>query len=299
MVVLSRRGFSFGAVSLGWDTIAGAAVLVAAMKRRAARQGEGVPPWLFGNSRADEASVCNDLSGESAGEKRKLLVTVLLLLLSPVAFAITMGPVCDILLTLLTIVLPISRSGMLGMRLFLEQSILYVLLAKVMEKRHGFFSKKWVRWSFKGPWLAPVLGGYMASLTLFNLAEPINQALFPHLSYLAEGMVAKLANPPDKSIGSLLIGSITPCVGAPLFEELQSRAFILQALSAIAPMRLALVISGLLFGAQHMQVGLVLPLSVTGWFWAVMYVNSGNLLVPILIHALWNARIFAGSFLAL
>ena len=34
-----------------------------------------------------------------------------------------------------------------------------------------------------------------------------------------------------------------------------------------------------------------------GFFWAVLYVNSSNLLVPILIHALWNARIFVGSYL--
>ena len=48
-----------------------------------------------------------------------------------------------------------------------------------------------------------------------------------------------------------------------------------------------------------MQIGLLLPLSVTGAFWAVMYINSGNLLVPIMIHALWNARIFLGSYLGL
>ena len=45
--------------------------------------------------------------------------------------------------------------------------------------------------------------------------------------------------------------------------------------------------------------GLLLPLSVTGFFWGVLYVYSGNLLVPILIHALWNARIFLGSYLGL
>ena len=32
---------------------------------------------------------------------------------------------------------------------------------------------------------------------------------------------------------------------------------------------------------------------------AALYVRTGNLLVPILIHALWNARIFLGSYLGL
>lgn len=29
---------------------------------------------------------------------------------------------------------------------------------------------------------------------------------------------------------------------------------------------------------------------------AVLYVLSGNLLVPILIHCLWNSRVFLGSY---
>ena len=90
-----------------------------------------------------------------------------------------------------------------------------------------------------------------------------------------------------------------PCVSAPLFEELQSRAFLLQALTAAMPLSRALAVQGVLFGAQHQQIGLQLPLTVTGYFWGVLYVNSGNLLVPILVHALWNARIFLGSYLGL
>ena len=62
---------------------------------------------------------------------------------------------------------------------------------------------------------------------------------------------------------------------------------------------LALLVQGVLFGAQHLQIGLLLPLAVTGYFWGVLYVTSGNLLVPILVHALWNARIFLGSYLGL
>jgi membrane protease YdiL (CAAX protease family) len=61
----------------------------------------------------------------------------------------------------------------------------------------------------------------------------------------------------------------------------------------------ALLVSGILFGAQHLQIGLLLPLSVTGFFWGVLYVNSRNLLVPVFIHALWNGRIFIGSYLGL
>ncbi len=47
------------------------------------------------------------------------------------------------------------------------------------------------------------------------------------------------------------------------------------------------------------QIGLLLPLSLTGIFWGILYINSANLLVPVLIHAMWNARIFLGSYLGL
>ena len=65
------------------------------------------------------------------------------------------------------------------------------------------------------------------------------------------------------------------------------------------PSSLALLTQGVLFGAQHLQIGLLLPLAVTGYVWGVLYINSANLLVPMLIHALWNARIFIGSYLGL
>lgn len=125
------------------------------------------------------------------------------------------------------------------------------------------------------------------------------QAALPFLDYLPEGLVAKLANPPDGKLSTLALGALTPCVGAPIFEETHSRAFVLQALTSVAPLRLALPCAGLLFGAQHLQAGLVLPLAVCGYFWGVLYAFSGNLLVPVLVHAMWNARVFLGSLLAL
>ena len=42
----------------------------------------------------------------------------------------------------------------------------------------------------------------------------------------------------------------------------------------------------------------LLPLSALGMVWGVAYVCSGNLVVPIVIHALWNSRIFLSSVLA-
>ena len=67
--------------------------------------------------------------------------------------------------------------------------------------------------------------------------RPVEQALLPQLAFAQEGFVSKLANPADRSAASLLLASVAPCVGAPLFEEVQSRAFMLQAIGSFVPLR--------------------------------------------------------------
>ena len=305
--VLSRRHVPLpGGFSLGWDTAVGVAVLVAAAKRRVDAGRSAVPRWLAKGApdsmceKEAEEEVVADFSTASGAERTQLLLTCGGLLVAPLIFSFA-SPLIEVLLTLLVLIgVPLNAVRMMSARLIVEQSLLYAILGKIVASRHPeFWTAKWVRWRWRGPWLAPVLGGYAASLAVFNLVEPLNQALLPGLALLPEGIVAKLANPADRGRCSLLLASVAPCVGAPLFEELQSRAFILQALTAVLPLRNAILAQGLLFGAQHLQIGLVLPLSVTGLMWGILYVNSGNLLVPVLIHALWNARIFLGSYLGL
>ena len=60
-------------------------------------------------------------------------------------------------------------------------------------------------------------------------------------------------------------------------------------------MALALPLHALLFGLHHQSLAALLPLSALGLLWGWMYLRSGNLLAIMLIHALWNTRIFIGS----
>ena len=57
--------------------------------------------------------------------------------------------------------------------------------------------------------------------------------------------------------------------------------------------------SSLLFAAHHLSLTAALPLAALGATWSYLYLASGNLLVPVAIHALWNARVFAGTVLGL
>jgi uncharacterized protein len=55
--------------------------------------------------------------------------------------------------------------------------------------------------------------------------------------------------------------------------------------------------SAVLFAAHHMSLSGMIPLTMLGFLWAVLYLMSGNLLVSIAIHAMWNSRVFLGSLL--
>ncbi|EOD09618.1 putative abortive infection protein [Emiliania huxleyi CCMP1516] len=283
VAVLSRRHLAIGSLRVGLDTLAGLAVLGAAARHRTARGAGAVPAWLLGEvdptDGSDAGRHCLDLRSEPKAAKLRTAATA----------AVTLA----LLYALVALGLPLTRSSMVG--------AIYLLLVKLMAARHNqpgrpFFGaggwapmERAVRWRLASPWLLPVLGGYVASVGIFNLVEPLNQVERKHPPSFG----------PPGAIRSLLVNAATPCIGAPLFEEVHSRAFVMQALTSAMPLRLALLANGALFGAQHLQAGLVLPLAAMGYFWGVLYALSGNLLVPVAVHALWNSRIFLGSALAL
>lgn len=77
---------------------------------------------------------------------------------------------------------------------------------------------------------------------------------------------------------------------APLTEELLFRGCFYRFLRSRISIPFALIISGLFFSLLHYSLLAVLPLFVLGVILAYAYEKTGNLKVPILIHALWNAN---------
>lgn len=76
---------------------------------------------------------------------------------------------------------------------------------------------------------------------------------------------------------------------APLVEELVFRGGVYRFLKSQTSILAAQVISGMLFSMIHQNLYSFLPLAVVGICLARVYEKSGNILVPICFHALFNA----------
>ena len=159
----------------------------------------------------------------------------------------------------------------------------------------------WYRFKWKTDWLWWVAGGYCASALIFNVADGLNHFLVPPTLFDDDTLVTKMVNPDEgRGVASILVGGVAPCVTAPWWEEVLYRGFLLRALERLCGRAdVATLVSSLLFAAHHLSLTAALPLAALGATWSYLYLASGNLLVPVAIHALWNARVFAGTVLGL
>ena len=153
-------------------------------------------------------------------------------------------------------------------------------------------------------WLWWTLGGYLVSSWLFNVADTVNQFILPAQvlrdAAQAESVVTQLVRPEYNDMAALWAGYLAPCVSAPVWEEVLYRGFLLSGLHAVTgSFTMATLVQAVVFSAHHMSVTGALPLAVLGATWAVLYAQSRNLWTVVAVHALWNSRVFLGSWLGL
>ena len=121
----------------------------------------------------------------------------------------------------------------------------------------------------------------------------------PSLHHPVASKVTLMINPENNDKWAMLVASLAPCVTAPWWEEVVYRGFLLPALGLFLPTPLSVPLSGVLFGVHHMMPESAIPLAALGTLWAGLYVASGNLAVTVIVHAMWNSRVFLGSFLGI
>lgn len=107
------------------------------------------------------------------------------------------------------------------------------------------------------------------------------QAGFEHFT-----VVGKLPNVTTISVALIVLSTV---VFAPFTEELLFRGLLFGAIAPRLGTLAAALISAILFGAAHGDPVLFLTLAALGFINAIAYAATGNLWVPIAIHAINNA----------
>ena len=90
----------------------------------------------------------------------------------------------------------------------------------------------------------------------------------------------------------LLILGLAVTIAAPLAEELFFRGLVYRALSETWSPFLAIFVSGLLFGAFHFNLGVLIPFTILGMLLAWGFRASGSIWVPIAAHFTINSVSF-------
>lgn len=92
------------------------------------------------------------------------------------------------------------------------------------------------------------------------------------------------------SLGGLMINLLIIAVFAAIGEELLFRGVVLKILlSAVKNIHLAVIISAIIFSAFHGQFYGFIPRAVLGILFAYIFVFTGSLWIPIILHMLFNS----------
>jgi len=102
-------------------------------------------------------------------------------------------------------------------------------------------------------------------------------------------------------LGVLILGALITTVGAGLTEELAFRGYLIRRMESLGSLK-ALLLSAVLFGVWHFPTSLfvlhtdwpirlvyVLNISLLGFLFGHVYLQSRSLIPPSLFHGVWNA----------
>jgi membrane protease YdiL (CAAX protease family) len=160
---------------------------------------------------------------------------------------------------------------------------LAVLVPLLERVSHRTLSQLGVRPLDKFSW-----GIVAVSLVVLVTMQVVYQAVlgaFHQQNHVQAGFEHFRATSPTSAIMVLITGAVI----APIAEEMFFRGLIFNALATRMPMLVAALISGVLFGLGHGDLVLFPALALFGVLQAIFYRISGNLIVPMIVHAANNA----------
>lgn len=122
--------------------------------------------------------------------------------------------------------------------------------------------------------------------------------LFPWLSFFQDlqDQMLEIITGFIKSDNAVIYGLIYIALVPAIFEEVMFRGYIQRALEKSWGIKAAIIVSGFMFGAYHLQPGNLLPLSFLGMIFAYVTYISDSLIPAIVLHFINNgSQVVYGS----
>lgn len=138
-----------------------------------------------------------------------------------------------------------------------------------------------------------VWAGSYGILVAYQLVLALIDRLGIDVSRLREGNPLPIDS--GDGIGLIVVLGLAVVIVAPLCEELFFRALIFRGLRGYWRLLPSLAVSGLIFGAFHGNLSVLVPFTFVGALFAWGYEESESLLTPVLAHLLVNGVSFALS----
>ncbi|MDD3413214.1 MAG: type II CAAX endopeptidase family protein [Lachnospiraceae bacterium] len=179
--------------------------------------------------------------------------------------------------------------GILTVGLTSLLSIPLFLWLMYFDEKHGWI-QKWKKLSCRPSYIHWIL------LVPFSIFSALGLNQFLNVTRLTEVINGYHTTKQVLFSGSFFQSVIVLGIGVPIAEEFMFRGLVFRRLKNIVPVRVAVVISALLFGIYHMNLIQFLYASVFGILLAFIYEKFQNIAAPIIFHSTANLFIyFAGN----
>ena len=123
-----------------------------------------------------------------------------------------------------------------------------------------------------------------ATVVLVDQIYVINQ----HFTPVPEEYAEQIRELKPTSAWQLVVTAVGLCVLVPLAEEMVFRGMIQRIFSRNMGPILAVLLSGAVFGAVHLNAHLLISITCFGWFLGFLFEATGNLIYSMVAHAIFN-----------
>jgi hypothetical protein len=123
-----------------------------------------------------------------------------------------------------------------------------------------------------------------AAVVLVDQIYVINQ----HFTPVPEEYAEQIRELKPGTAWQLIVTAIGLCILVPVAEEMVFRGLIQRIFSRNMLPIVAVLLSGALFGAVHLNAHLLISITCFGWFLGFLFESTGNLVYSMVAHAIFN-----------